>query len=74
LKKKKEEKQRGNFFGEGLSNPIKFMISRIQFVFAGLKRRKKEGSIKNPFLFKGFNLGRYILANLERCSFLLFWD
>lgn len=48
------------------------MISKIQFVFAGLKRRKKEGSIKNPFLFKGFNLGRYILANLERCSFLLF--
>jgi len=40
------------------------MISRIQFVF-GLEIRIKEGSIRNPFLFEDFKLGRYILANLE---------
>jgi hypothetical protein len=31
----------------------------------GLKRRKKQCSIRNPFLFEDFKLGRYILANLE---------
>jgi len=48
------------------------MISRIQFVF-GLEIRKKEGSIRNPFLFEDFKLGRYILANLENGVDKAYW-
>jgi hypothetical protein len=30
-----------------------------------LEIRRKEGSIRNPFLFEDFKLGRHILSNLE---------
>jgi hypothetical protein len=31
----------------------------------GLERRKKKGSIRNPFLLEDFKLEIYTLANLE---------
>jgi len=38
----KKKKNKGEkIFGEGLSNPIKFTISRIWFVFARSKEKKK---------------------------------
>ena len=60
-----KEKQGENNIDWCFSYPIKFTISRIQFVFAGFGDNKKEGSIINPFLFEDFKLGRYILINFE---------
>jgi hypothetical protein len=31
----------------------------------GLEIRRKKGSIRNPFLFEDFKLGRYILVSFE---------
>ena len=38
---------------------------RIQLAFSEFGEKKKEGSIRNQFLFEDFKLGRYIFASLE---------
>jgi len=37
----------------------------FSLLLLGLEIRRKKGSIRNPFLFEDFKLGRYILVSFE---------
>jgi hypothetical protein len=40
----------------------------------GLEIRRKKGSIRNPFLFEDFKLGRYILVSFESEAYEVCWN
>ena len=73
-KRRKGEKKKKKF-GKGLKDPKS--SSRAQkgssLFLLGLEIKRKEGSIRNLFLFKYFKLGRYILASFESGVHETYW-